>query len=40
MNPDIPRLSALAKPYVYQWIYTAMTRARKGLYVVDNFWLM
>ena len=38
---DIPmQVPALAKPYVYQWVYTAMTRARKGLYIVDNFWLM
>lgn len=38
---DIPRhLPALPKPYVYQWVYTAMTRAKKGLYVVDDFWLI
>lgn len=38
---DIPRyLPALEKPYVYQWIYTAMTRARQELYVVKDFWLM
>lgn len=38
---DIPRnVPALAKPYVYQWVYTAMTRARKGLYIVDDFWVM
>lgn len=30
----------LEKPYVYQWIYTAMTRAKKGLYIVEDFWLM
>lgn len=30
----------MQKPYVYQWIYTAMTRARKELYIVDGFWLM
>ena len=37
---DIPRnVPGLEKPYVYQWVYTAMTRARKGLYVVDDFWV-
>lgn len=38
---DIPRnLPGIEKPYVYQWIYTAMTRASKELYVVDDFWVM
>ena len=38
---DIPRqVPALEKPYVYQWIYTAMTRAKRGLYIVDDFWVM
>ena len=38
---DIPKnVPAIEKPYVYQWVYTAMTRARKGLYVVDNFWVV
>lgn len=38
---DIPRnVPALAKPYVYQWVYTAMTRAKKSLYIVDDFWVM
>jgi hypothetical protein len=38
---DIPRnFAAGEKPYVYQWIYTAMTRASKELYVVDDFWVM
>lgn len=38
---DIPSsLAAKDKPYVYQWVYTAMTRAKKGLYIVDGFWLM
>lgn len=38
---DIPRsLSQMEKPYVYQWIYTAMTRASKDLYIVDDFYLM
>ena len=38
---DIPRnVPALKKPYVYQWVYTAMTRAKKGLYIVDDFWVI
>lgn len=38
---DIPRnLPGIEKPYVYQWIYTAMTRASKELYVVNDFWVM
>lgn len=38
---DIPRnLPSIEKPYVYQWIYTAMTRASKELYVVNDFWIM
>ena len=38
---DIPRnVPALNKPYVYQWVYTAMTRAKKGLYIVEDFWVM
>lgn len=38
---DIPKqVPALEKPYVYQWVYTAMTRAKKGLYIVDDFWVM
>ena len=38
---DIPRkFSAMTKPYVYQWFYTAMTRARKELYVVYDFWVV
>lgn len=38
---DIPRkFSAMPKPYVYQWLYTAMTRARKELYVVYDFWVV
>lgn len=31
---------AIQKPYVYQWIYTAMTRAKVHLNIVDNWWLM
>lgn len=30
---------AIDKPYVYQWIYTAMTRAKVQLHIVDNWWL-
>ena len=38
---DIPKsVPVLQKPYVYQWVYTAMTRAKKELYIVDGFWLM
>lgn len=38
---DIPRnLPQIEKPYVYQWIYTAMTRASVELYLVDDFWIM
>lgn len=38
---DIPRsVPVVEKPYVYQWIYTAMTRAKKELYIVDDFWVM
>lgn len=37
---DIPKDMGLKeKPYVYQWVYTAMTRARQDLYIVDGFWL-
>lgn len=37
---DIPRsFPKMEKPYVYQWLYTAMTRARKELYVVYDFWV-
>lgn len=38
---DIPSyLARREKPQVYQWVYTAITRARKELYIVDGFWLM
>jgi len=30
---------AIEKPYVYQWIYTAMTRARVQLHIVDSWWI-
>lgn len=30
---------AIDKPYVYQWVYTAMTRTRKQLFIVDGWWL-
>lgn len=29
----------IEKPYVYQWIYTAMTRAKKRLHLVDDWWI-
>ena len=25
--------------YAYQWVYTAMTRAKKDLYVLNDYWL-
>ena len=25
--------------YAYQWVYTAMTRAKKDLYVIDDYWV-
>jgi ATP-dependent exoDNAse (exonuclease V) alpha subunit len=38
---NIPRnLPIQPKPYVYQWMYTAMTRAKKELYLVDDFYIM
>lgn len=38
---DIPRNFALQpKPFVYQWMYTAITRAKKNLFVVDDFYIM
>lgn len=38
---DVPRnLPYLDKPYVYQWMYTAMTRASKDLYMVRDYWVM
>ena len=38
---DIPRyFPKLEKPYIYQWVYTAMTRARKELYIIDDFYIM
>lgn len=37
---DIPRhFASLSKPYVYQWLYTALTRARTTLYLVNDFWI-
>lgn len=37
---DIPRnVPVIEKPYVYQWVYTAMTRAKKEIYIVDDFWV-
>jgi ATP-dependent exoDNAse (exonuclease V) alpha subunit len=38
---DIPRSFPLnPRQETYQWLYTAMTRAKKQLYVVDGFWLI
>ena len=38
---DVPKnLGLQERPAVYQWVYTAVTRARKELYIVDGFWLM
>jgi hypothetical protein len=38
---DIPRnLPLVEKPYVYQWMYTAMTRASAELYIIDDFWIL
>ena len=37
---DIPRnLPGVEKPYVYQWIYTAMTRAKSEIYTAEGFWI-
>lgn len=37
---DIPRsLPVQPKPYVYQWMYTAMTRACRDLFIVEDFWV-
>jgi ATP-dependent exoDNAse (exonuclease V) alpha subunit len=37
---DIPRnLPLNPTPPVYQWLYTAMTRAKTQLYIVDDFYL-
>ena len=33
------KVPAIEKPYVYQWIYTAMTRAKVQLHVTDNWWI-
>ena len=27
------------RSYAYQWVYTAMTRAKKELYVIDDYWV-
>ncbi len=32
------QVPGIEKPYVYQWVYTAVTRAKKQLYIVDNWW--
>lgn len=37
---DIARsVPVMEKPFVYQWVYTAMTRAKTKLYLVDDFWV-
>lgn len=37
---DIPRnIGILQRPYAYQWLYTAITRAKKELYISEGFWL-
>lgn len=37
---DIPRsFPLMEKPYVYQWIYTAITRAKEELYTINDFWV-
>lgn len=37
----VPRGLPYNKPrsYAYQWVYTAMTRAKKELYVLDDYWI-
>ena len=38
---NVPRyFSSMDKPYVYQWMYTAMTRAKNQLYTRDDFWVI
>jgi ATP-dependent exoDNAse (exonuclease V) alpha subunit len=38
---DIPRhLAFNPQKETYQWLYTAMTRAKKQLYLIDGFWLI
>ena len=27
------------RSYAYQWVYTAMTRAKQELYVIDDYWV-
>lgn len=37
---DIPRSFPMTrKPYVYQWMYTAVTRARENFYLVEDFYV-
>ncbi len=37
---DIPRsFPLMEKPYVYQWVYTAVTRAKEELFTVNDFWV-
>jgi ATP-dependent exoDNAse (exonuclease V) alpha subunit len=38
---DIPRNFPLnPTPGTYQWLYTAMTRAKTQLYITEGFWLL
>ena len=38
---DLSRnIGKMDKPQVYQWMYTAVTRAKCDLYVVNDFYLM
>ena len=37
---DVPRNFPLVeKPYVYQWMYTAMTRAKYKMFTINDFWV-
>ncbi len=38
---NIPRGLPYNEPrsYAYQWVYTAMTRAKKELYVINDYWI-
>lgn len=37
---DIPRsFPLMEKPYVFQWVYTAITRAKEELYTINDFWI-
>lgn len=36
---SIPRQISKLSPFCYQWVYTAMTRAKEDLYVVNDFFI-